>query len=206
MKFTIHKWPVKKLVNLAKRKKLTLNPPYQRNPVWTVPAQKELIDSIRCGYPLPSFFLHLQEDGTYDMVDGQQRTRTLIKYLSGSEIDISKDDSKFKTEELPKYLLSVVVIEDVGPGEYIEDFYYRVNKYGLRINRPEELKSKHHNKLFLELVQKLVTSPDFVKLELVSDRSSNRMLDRDLVEELCALIKVGITDKKTRLTHYTKTM
>nr|WP_321221365.1 DUF262 domain-containing protein [uncultured Psychroserpens sp.] len=196
MKYTTKEWTVKSLIDLYARGDLRLNPPYQRNPVWSIKSQKELIDSIKIGYPLPAFFLHKVGDKNYDVVDGQQRSRTLLKYFNTNSLDSSGEDFNFKKDEFLKYKLTIVEIYDVTKSDYIEDFYYRVNKYGLRVNRPEEIKSKFFNTKFLELVQEIVLSEDFLNLELVSKNSRNRMLDRDLVEEIAALLKNGNTDKK----------
>jgi uncharacterized protein with ParB-like and HNH nuclease domain len=81
MKFKIEEWTVSVLIDLYKKGKLLLDPPYQRNFIWTKRDQESLIDSIlNKSFPLPSFFLLKKDGNTYEMVDGQQRTRTIINY------------------------------------------------------------------------------------------------------------------------------
>ena len=83
MNFKHEAWPVKKLVELYEAKKLELNPPYQRNPIWSSAAQKELIESILRGRPMPSFFLLARANGTFEVVDGKQRALTIFAFWRG---------------------------------------------------------------------------------------------------------------------------
>ena len=96
MEYLIEKWDLKRLLETLETGKLNLNPPYQRNPIWTKSTQKHLIQSIKKGIPIPNIFLFRTSDGTYDMVDGQQRTRAIKLFKSTTEIDLTKDDSEFK--------------------------------------------------------------------------------------------------------------
>jgi hypothetical protein len=196
MKYSTHEWTVKQLLDISNSGKLELSPSYQRNDIWTLPAKKRLIDSIKIGYPLPAFFLHLKPDGTYDMVDGQQRTRALIGYINRKFPDVNRvffdQDSR---SEILDYKISVVVIDDPS-GQSIEDFYFRVNNYGSKLNRQEKIKAQKANSLFLNVVEELADSSEFSSLNIFSDAATERMIDVDFVSELLAQLKAGITDKK----------
>ncbi|WP_266202770.1 DUF262 domain-containing protein [Pontibacter kalidii] len=196
MNYTTLEWSVNDLIRLYEDEKLNLSPSYQRNDIWTLQAKKRLIDSIKIGYPLPAFFLHKQDNEVYDMVDGQQRTRTLIGYVKKLYPDLNKE---YFDEQNPKeildYKISVVVIGK-SDDDTIEDFYYRVNNYGSKLNRQEKLKAQKANSIFLELVESLAESQDFNSLNLFSDAATERMIDVDFISELVAQIKYDITDKK----------
>ena len=45
MKYKHDIWTIKKLLDLYKKGKIVLNPPYQRNPIWTAKDQQMLIDT-----------------------------------------------------------------------------------------------------------------------------------------------------------------
>ena len=64
MEFSIEEWSIKKLIALYDAGNLNLNPPYQRGDIWTLPAKKKLIDSIKLKYPLPGFFIYNLEAST----------------------------------------------------------------------------------------------------------------------------------------------
>jgi len=195
MTYEIQQWTIKDLLELYTNKSLSLNPPYQRNAIWNKKAQRQLIESIKAGFPIPTFFILQNNDGKYEMVDGQQRTRALLAFKHTPELDDSSDED-FKKSRFDNYLISVTLINDLLPGEYIEEFYDLVNSQGLRLNRPETIKAKYFSTRFLELVEKITKMKEFQLLEIVPVNSQKRMQDRDLVEELVALSIHGISDKK----------
>ena len=197
MKFGYEIWKVGYLLQLYRDKMLDLNPKYQRNAIWSSGAQKRLIESVYLNYPLPTFFLLEKEGGSYEMVDGQQRTRAFLSYLDLEEFSFSKAlDDEIRTTILPNFPLSIAVISELKLGTYIEEFYDRVNSSGLRLNRPEQIKARHHDSKLLRLATDVTENPKFLTLQLIAPTSSKRMLDRDLAEELIALMHSGITDKK----------
>ncbi len=72
-------------------KTLDLNPVFQRRQVWKPSAKSQLVDSIVRGYPIPIIFLRQVQDmktlsSRMEVVDGQQRLRTLISFLDSSLI------------------------------------------------------------------------------------------------------------------------
>lgn len=65
---------------------LDLKPYYQRRSVWNPRVKSLLIDSLLRGYPLPLVFLHNRLDvaksrTVRQVVDGQQRLRTILAYI-----------------------------------------------------------------------------------------------------------------------------
>ncbi len=208
MKYKIEIWTIRKLQRIYASKKLILNPPYQRNPIWSLTAQKMLIDTIKCSQPIPNFFL-LKKDGLYEMVDGQQRARTMLGYWQGDFADnegiiFDKDfkkepKNKIFLEKFLDYELNITLIAEINDNESIEAFYSLVNSSGLRLNRPELKKAEFYGTNFLRLITTLSDSQDFKDLRLFTSMSSNRMNDVDFVAELIALTKHGISDKKDKV-------
>lgn len=87
MEFELQIWPIKRLLNEYEAGNIELNPPYQRNAVWTLLAQQSLLRSVLSGKALPNFFLLDKGEGKYEMIDGQQRARTLIAYWKNILVD-----------------------------------------------------------------------------------------------------------------------
>ncbi|MCK4764940.1 MAG: DUF262 domain-containing protein [Candidatus Aminicenantes bacterium] len=196
MEYKIETWPIEKIIKLHEDDKLNLSPEYQRNEIWPIKAKQKLIDSIRRNKPIPNFFLY-KENGKYEIVDGQQRTRALLGYYKGLFKDSNKsyyDEEKFP--EFLEYLLSVTIITKIEKHDSIEQFYALVNSTGLKLNRPELKKAEYYKTKFLVLLENLSTSEKFNSLELFRESSINRMQDIDFIGELVSLIKNGITDKK----------
>lgn len=203
MRHKIEIWPIKQLVEIYENDKLILSPPYQRNPIWSLRAQKMLIKTIKSDQPIPNFFLLKGNSGNYEMVDGQQRARTIIGYLRGDFPDFEglmfeqKDD--IEKSKFLNYPLSTTIISELNETDSIEAFYSLVNSSGLRLNRPELKKAEYFKTNFLRLITTLADYPDFYDLKLFPASSVNRMNNVDFVSELVALIVHGISDKKEKV-------
>jgi len=102
MKIDLHKIPVRKVVDgfqdnaiegvVAYGGKLDVRPKYQREFVYKEQQRNAVIETIRKGFPLNVMYWMVKEDGTYEMLDGQQRTISIGQYVSG---DFSLDNRFF---------------------------------------------------------------------------------------------------------------
>ena len=174
---------IRDLINLIESKSINLRPPYQRNFIWTPKDQRLLIDSIYKGYPLPNFFILKNENGKYEMVDGQQRATTIYKYYHNEFKDNQK---KFFKEYDPEFFL----------GESKEEFFYLVNKRGIQLNPAEVNQAYHHDSDFLKLVYRIMDIQQLIELDIFTDKTKLRMNDRGLIEEIVAYLFYGITEKR----------
>lgn len=136
------------------RREIRVNRNYQRSDrVWPPAAQSFLIETILLGYPMPKLSLHQITDmktrtTVKEIVDGQQRTRTIKAFFDG-ELRLSRtlklEDAAGNTyEELPEDLrqafLDYAVPVDVFTGatpEHIREVFRRINSYTVPLN-PEE--------------------------------------------------------------------
>lgn len=199
MKFKYVVWKINKLFKHYNNDELNLSPPYQRNEVWTKKAQRELIDTIVRNQPIPSFFVYQRDTKKYEMVDGQQRSRSILAFLNNIDKSFTTSSGKSLADypEFINYPLNITLITEVNVDENIEEFYALVNRTGLRLNKPELFKAQYYDTNFLALVTEIINDEEFKKLALF--RSVSRMNDYDLVTELLALLKFGIYDKKEKV-------
>ena len=61
--------------------KLDVRPKYQREFIYKAEQQEAVIDTLTKGYPLNVMYWSENEDGTYEMLDGQQRTISICDWL-----------------------------------------------------------------------------------------------------------------------------
>lgn len=61
---------------------LDIRPPYQREFIYNDKQRKAVIDSIMKGYPLNVMYWSVRDDGTYEIIDGQQRTISIGQYYT----------------------------------------------------------------------------------------------------------------------------
>lgn len=201
MEFKVFTLTVKGLIDLYNTNKLVLDPPYQRNFIWSKKDQEKLIDSILNNFPLPNLFF-LKRDEKIEVVDGQQRIRTIINYDKGLLIPSKKEQRKENIDykKFLDYKLIKAEISSLEEGdELIEEFYARVNKTGLKLNKPELDKAEYFYTEFLSLNQELANCEQFNKLDIFTDTAVRRMNDIDFISELVALLHFGLFDKKDKV-------
>ena len=93
---------------------LNIRPKYQREFVYKDEQRNAVIDTVRKNYPLNVMYWVKNEDGTFEVLDGQQRTISICEYLSNS---FSIDNKFFSTltndeqEQILKYELMVYFCE-----------------------------------------------------------------------------------------------
>ena len=90
--------------------KLDIRPPFQREFVYKDKQRDAVIDTITNDFPLNVMYWADRQDGTYEIIDGQQRTISIAQYVEG---DFSLDNFFFhnlpsdKKEHILDYKLMV---------------------------------------------------------------------------------------------------
>ncbi|MBQ3636155.1 MAG: DUF262 domain-containing protein [Bacteroidales bacterium] len=72
--------------------KLDIRPPYQREFIYKDEQQKAVINTIMQGFPLNTMYWAEREDGTWEIIDGQQRTLSICQFVSNK---FNIDDKTF---------------------------------------------------------------------------------------------------------------
>ena len=94
MKITLHTIKVRDLVSgyedndekgvVGYGGKLDIRPPYQREFCYNVNQQQAVMDTVTKGFPLNTMYWVVREDGRYEVLDGQQRTISICRYVNGN--------------------------------------------------------------------------------------------------------------------------
>ena len=63
--------------------KLDIRPPYQREFIYKDKQRDAVINTVTKGFPLNVMYWAVQEDGKFEVIDGQQRTISLCQYVEG---------------------------------------------------------------------------------------------------------------------------
>ena len=106
MKIKLHRVKIRDVINgyvnnaeegvLGYGGKLNIRPKYQREYVYNDKKRNAVIDSIRNDFPLNVMYWAKNEDGTLEMLDGQQRTISFCEYVAGNfSIDIDGNAMAF---------------------------------------------------------------------------------------------------------------
>ena len=97
--------------------KLDIRPPFQREFVYKDKQRDAVIETINKRFPLNVMYWALRDDGTYEVIDGQQRTISVAQYVGG---DYSLDGRYFhnlqddEQDRILDYPLHVYVCEGVA--------------------------------------------------------------------------------------------
>ena len=199
------------------RDELILSAPFQRNPVWTAAQKSYLIDTILLGLPVPELYMQDVVDAGGEeghiVVDGQQRIRACLDYVTGQfglegndvssrwrglRFDDLKDDEK---QALFGYKLVVRVLPAMSD-EDLRRIFARLNRNVVALN-PQELRNATYWGPFISLVQDMADSdPFWAESGLFSANDHRRMLDHEFISELLAGFMHGPMNKKDKLDHY----
>lgn len=133
---------------------LKLNPDFQRRYVWGSRKKKSLlIESLMLRIPIPAFYFFERNDGTFLVIDGQQRLHTIFDFLDGkfsltgleylskqcSRLKYEDLDAKYKTR-IKRTQFAINILDERSPGMVVFDIFRRVNTGGISLN-PQEMRN-----------------------------------------------------------------
>jgi hypothetical protein len=189
-------------------KELILNPNFQRGAVWSPQARTYLVDSILRGYPIPKLLIRTSVDRDSrrtirDVVDGQQRLRTIIDFSSG-KLTLGVKSKEFKglkysdlePDQQDAFLAYKLTFEQLlnASDEDVLEVFLRINSYAVPVTEPE-LRNARFDNDFSDLVKEIVKrSTTLWQLQVISERDRVRMVDQSIVAELLAFLDRGVTD------------
>ena len=198
---------VQEVIN-RRNDELDLSPWYQRRSVWSDPQRSYLINTVFERKPIPSLYLRQSVDvdtGTVkkEVVDGQQRLRTILSYRDGDfAAKHPARDRKVHFDELSRsekshFLqspLSVGYLIDASDSDVVEIFG-RINSVAKTLN-PQEKRNALYGGEFkqfsLEYAASLV--PFWRQSEIFSAREISRMQEVQFISELAINLIEGLTD------------
>lgn len=84
--------------------KLDIRPAYQREFCYKDDQQQAVIDTVTKGFPLNTMYWVVRDDGRYEVLDGQQRTISICRYVTGVFSHNLRYFSNLQTDEKEKIL------------------------------------------------------------------------------------------------------
>ncbi|WHQ37486.1 DUF262 domain-containing protein [Spiroplasma sp. SV19] len=75
----------KSLIDLKRMiddEEIILQPDFQRNYVWSQANASLFIESLLMGVPIPTIFISENRDNKWEVIDGQQRLTTIMKFFN----------------------------------------------------------------------------------------------------------------------------
>ena len=138
---------------------------YQRNFIWNDKDKCYFIESVLMGLPIPFMFFSDTNDGRIEIIDGAQRTRTLIKFLQNdlvlNGLETLTDCNGFNFDQLDMAIqrkfentnIRVVFLEDTTTESTRQEIFKRINTGGRRA-LPSETRRGSIDGPFMEFLMK----------------------------------------------------
>ena len=157
---------------------LTMRPKFQRSYIrknddkW----KKRLIYSIMSGYPINPMCFGDNGDGTYDMIDGQQRTITICDFINGG-FSIDYDGHKMYFLNLPKEVKEKIYNYELSVNICIGSQAHKLKWFEI-INSPiseltkQELRNATYCGEWLEKLKRVFSAPTANVIKEVTDKES----------------------------------
>lgn len=149
MKMTSGKRALDKIYKRRNRYEI---PDWQRGEVWDKAKKQELIDFILRGWKLPKFYFVKNAEDEYEVLDGQQRLRTIYEFFS-NELSLAssaaeefggrsyKDLDQKSSDSFDDFEIEYDEIES-GSDEELKQFFQRLQA-GLPLTSSEKLNAVH---------------------------------------------------------------
>lgn len=197
------------VMSLYKEGELDVHPEFQRFYRWDEDQKTKLIESILLGIPIPAIFVSQKTNGTWDVIDGQQRLSTVLQFLQVLKKDngenyeplilhstkflpslegVSWDnDTLFGSDQkvtFKREKLNFTIIKETGDNDTSKyEMFQRLNTGGTHLSA-QELRNCLMimiNKPLYLLINDLHIDKNFQRCSPLTDTQSDERYDLELV-------------------------
>ena len=179
MKIDLHKIPIREVaagyVDSAENGvigyggKLNIRPAFQREFIYKEKERNEVIRTIKKKFPLNVMYWVKSADGTFELLDGQQRTISFCQYVSG---DFSVDHrgfanlTKTEQEEILNYSLMIYICE--GTDKEKLDWFKIINIASMELTA-QELRNAIYTGEWLMEAKKYFSKPQCLATKIAGE-------------------------------------
>lgn len=136
--------------------KLDIRPVYQREFIYDIPDEQAVIATVLKGHPLNIMYWVKAGGGNFELLDGQQRTLSICRFLDHKYYVHDKDGNKIYVdtiladdcEKIMNYELDICICE--GTEGEILDWFKTINIKGKELNEQEALNATHTGKWLMD--------------------------------------------------------
>lgn len=168
--------------------KLTVRPPYQREFIYPDDKRNAVIDSVTKAYPLNVMYWAMCEDGTYEVLDGQQRTISICEYVSG-KYSVKERYFHNLTQEEKQQILDYELIVYVCEGTDAEklEWFRIINIAGEKLTEQELLNAVYSGPWVTE-AKKYFSKRECVASKLAADYMNGSPIRQDYLHTVLGWI------------------
>lgn len=182
--------------------KLDVRPPYQREFVYKDKQRDAVIATLRRDFPLNVMYWAVQDDGTYEIIDGQQRTISICQYVEGDfSIDVDGHQLAFhnlqvdQQEQILDYELMVYLC--AGTDSEKLDWFKTINIAGEKLT-DQELRNAVYHGSWVSAAKKHFSKNGCPAYAIASDYMNGSPIRQDYLETAIEWINDGKVDEYMR--------
>jgi hypothetical protein len=188
-----HEWTISTLRDKYERGQIDLQPHYQREYVWELKPElpSRLIESLLLQIPIPPLYFVRLETGKIEVVDGQQRLTTLIRFvtnqfelhklqkLSNLNGSLFKKLSERDQEKIMDASIRSIVIDAGTNHDLRYEIFERLNRGAMALNE-QEIRNCAYRGLFCDLLAELERDANWRKVK-GTDNPEPRFIEREMI-------------------------
>ena len=221
--FDSRTYSINDFLEWEKNDQLELSPKFQRKSVWSETGRSYLMDTIIRGLHIPKVFIRQKinfnnRKSIREVVDGQQRLRTILSYINDGFKISQKHNEKFggyyfsELSEIDEDIQSSILNYEISvdllvnmPDSDVLDVFSRLNSYAVTLNEQEKINANHFSsfKILADELAKKYNS-FWIESKIFSEQKILRMEDVNLTADLLIACIEGIKEKKKIRFYYDK--
>lgn len=189
-------YAVRTLLDMVLEEDLLLNPEYQRQYRWDDLKASRFVESILLNIPVPVIYMAEELDGTFSVIDGQQRLTSLLRYIkpeAGKEFRISglkvRSDindrtfdelSRIDKSAITKRPIRCIVVLNESDQALKFEVFERLNTGSSKLTEQEVRNCIYHGN-FNDMIKTLAKYTPFLEMISLPEKNKNNMKAEELV-------------------------
>jgi hypothetical protein len=171
--------------------KLDVRPPYQREFVYKDKQRDAVIDTVTREFPLNVMYWSVRDDGTYEIIDGQQRTISICQYVEGDFAFKARYFHNLQKDEQAQVLdYKLMIYLCSGTDSERLDWFRTINIAGEELTN-QELRNAVYAGSWVTDAKKYFSKPGCPAYAIGSDYMSGTPIRQDYLETVIKWINAG---------------
>lgn len=193
VKYNTVDYAIQYIVDQFSEEEIIIPDEFQRGYVWNKSDKCKFIESILLGLPIPFMFFSDRDDGRIEVIDGAQRTQTLVEFLQ-NDLKLTKltklDElnglyfqnlSEYYQRKFSKTTLRIIQLSEETSLDTRKEIFARINTTGKAAKPAEVRRGSFHGTEFKKLIDQCSKNELFLKLCPMSEMSLKRFENEELV-------------------------
>ncbi len=168
--------------------RLNIRPPYQRELVYNKQEQADVITSIYKGYPINVMYWMDNENDTYELLDGQQRTLSICRFVDGEfPINVNGSPKFFDnlTPDEKKKILDYELTIYYCVGTDIERLeWFRIINIGGKRLTDQELRNAVYNGAWVTAAKRVFSKTNCYAYNLGGNYITGDSIRQEILEKI----------------------